>query len=148
MAMKYRQRGYRDSEHENRESRKPPPSKPLTPEERAQKRSLRHATARETSEVVRCPDCGRNISSFGAIGAETTCPHCSAPLHACRACRHFDPSARWECRKPVPEQVPEKGKANSCSFYEPRLVLDATGRRTGTPASNDPKSMFENLFKK
>jgi hypothetical protein len=148
MAMKYRQRGYRDSERENRPSRKPPPSKPPTPEERAQQRSLRHAIDRESNEVVRCPDCGRNIPAFGAITRESACPYCNAALRCCRACRHFDTSTRWECRAPIPARVAEKGKANDCALFEARLVLDATGRRTGTPSSNDPKSAFENLFKK
>jgi hypothetical protein len=150
MSMKYRQRGYRDSEHQERTRQKPPPSKPLTPEEKAQQRALKHAVAREANEVVRCPNCGRNAQAFGAITSDTVCPYCAAALHCCRACRHFDTSARWECRQPeIPERVADKGKANSCAFFEARLVLDATGKRTGSgPASNDPKSQFENLFKR
>ncbi len=150
MSQKYRQHGYKDNEWEDRERQKgpPPAAKALTPEQRAQQRSLRHALNREANEVVRCPDCGRNIQAFGAITPETTCPHCNAALHCCRACRHFDTSARWECRVSIPERVADKGKANTCAFYEARLVLDATGRRTNTPASNDPKSQFESLFKR
>jgi hypothetical protein len=98
---------------------------------------------------MRCPNCGRNVIGFGTVGFETLCPHCAAPLHACRACRHFDTSARWECRAAILAQVPEKSKANTCTFFEARLVLDATGKRTGTSgASNDPKSQFESLFKR
>src|SRR5262245_33391895 len=148
MAMKYRQRGYRESEREDRD-RKPPPAKPLTPEERAQQRALKHAVAREANEVVRCPNCGRNVQALGAITAETLCPHCAAALHCCRSCRHFDTSARWECRQPIPERVADKNKANRCTFFEARLVLDATGKRTSTASSgDDPKSQFESLFKR
>ena len=146
MTMKYRQRGYRDSERDEERRPKPPPQ--LTPEEKAQQRSLRHAVSREANEVVRCHNCGRNVHAFGAITSETACPNCNAPLHCCRACRHFDTGARWECRAEIPERVPDKGKTNSCTFFEARLVLDATGKRTATPASNDPKSAFENLFKR
>lgn len=149
MAMKYRQRGYRDSEHQERDRHRPPTTKPLTPEERAQQRALKHAVAREANEVVRCPNCGRNVPASGTLTLDALCPFCSAALHCCRACRHFDTGARWECRQPIPERVPDKGKANGCTFFEPRLVLDATGKRTtGSPASNDPKSQFENLFKR
>lgn len=148
MTMKYRQRGYRDSERVDERRHKPPPSKPLTPEEKAQQRALRHAVAREANEVVRCHNCGRNIHNVGAITPDTLCPHCNAPLHCCRACLHFDTSVRWECRAAIPERVPDKGKTNTCALFEPRLVLDATGKRTGAPASNDPKSLFENLFKR
>lgn len=151
MDRKYRQQGYMDGGGDDRDRRKPPPRRPLTPEEKAQLRSLRHATDREAQEVLRCPDCGRNIQQFGAVGHETTCPYCSAPLHTCRACRHFDSGARWECRAPIAERIAEKGKANRCELYEARIVLDATGKRQnspGTQRSSDPKAAFDSLFKK
>lgn len=146
--MKYRQHGYRDSERSDRERPKTPRPVPLTPEERAQQRALKHAVAREANEVVRCPNCGRNVQALGAITAETRCPHCAAALHCCRSCRHFDTSARWECRQPIAQRIPDKGQANTCALFEARLVLDATGKRTSTAASgDDPKSQFESLFK-
>ena len=145
--MKYRQRGYRESEREQ-EQKPRPAATSLSPEERAQQRSLRHAIQREANEVVRCHNCGRGVEAFGAIGPETSCPNCAAPIHCCRACRNFDSAARWECRAAIPERVADKGKANSCTFFEARLVLDSTGKRTGTASSNDPKSAFENLFRR
>jgi hypothetical protein len=149
MTRKYRQRGYMESQRDEREHRKPPlRKKPLTPEEKAQLRGLRHATAREAREVVRCPKCGTNVQTLGAIGPETTCPQCNAALHCCRACLHFDSSARWECRGEISERIPDKLKANTCALYTPRLVLDATGKRVETRASNDPKARFESLFKR
>ncbi len=148
MTMKYRQRGYREADRS--EERRPVPVPQLTPEERVQQRSLRHAVSREANEVVRCHNCGKNVQAFGAISAQTACPSCSAPLHCCRACRHFDTASRWECRAEIPERVPDKGKANACELFAARLVLDATGKRTVVQASaaNDPKSAFENLFKR
>jgi hypothetical protein len=148
LTQKYRQQGYKDTDWQDRGQRRSPPPKPLTPEEKAQQRSLKHALNRDANEVVRCPDCGRNIQAVGTIGPEATCPHCNASLHSCRACRHFDSAARWECRAAVAERIPEKGKANVCALFEARLVLDATGRRTGTPQSSDPKSAFDSLFKR
>lgn len=147
MAMKYRQRGYKDSDREADRAPRPKPQQ-LTPEERAQQRSLRHAVQREAAEVVRCHNCGRSVSAFGAIGPETSCPNCNVSLHCCRACRQFDTSARWECRATIPEHVADKGKANSCALFEARIVLDATGKRTSAPASNDPKALFDSLFKR
>jgi len=148
LAQKYRQHGYKETDWQDRGQRKPPPQKQLTPEEKAQQRSLKHALNREANEVVRCPDCGRNIQAIGAIGPEAACPHCNAPIHSCRACRHFDTAARWECRANVPERVPDTGKANACTQSEARLVHDATGRRAGTVQSGDPKSAFDSLFKR
>lgn len=153
MSRKYRQPGYMDSDRDQERQRwKPQPKKPLTPEERAQLRSLRHATERQAAEVIRCPNCGRNVQAFGDITADTACPHCSAPLHSCRACRHFDTGARWECRlwEKLPERVPDKAAANECALFEARLVLDATGKRAGAAAgaAQDPKALFDSLFKR
>jgi hypothetical protein len=153
MSRKYRHQGYQDSggngDDRQRESNGSPPRPALTPEERIQRRSLRHATAREATVVVRCPDCGRNVDSLGTIGRESNCPHCNAALHCCRTCRFFDTSARWQCRAEIAAAVAAKSKANDCTAYSPRLVLDSTGRRTAAPGrSNDPRAQFDNLFKR
>ena len=159
MDRKYRQRGYQDDDRrDDRVERKAPPQKQLTPEERIQRKSLRHAIDREAREVLRCHVCGRSIFDIGTITAQSTCPHCSAALHCCRTCTNFDSAARWECRAEIPEAVADKHGANDCALYAPRLVLDATGRRSagspggggssGRSSSSDPRAQFENLFKR
>ena len=153
MDRKYGHKGYqessRDDRDRDRQRQQGPPAVPLTPEERAQQRSLRHAVQREANEVLRCPNCGRNVPASGAISSELRCPHCGSALHACRACQHFDSAARWECRAPITAPVMEKSKANTCTLFSARLVLDTTGKRTGPAgSSNDPKSQFDNLFKR
>ncbi|HXV77150.1 MAG TPA: hypothetical protein VD788_12605 [Candidatus Polarisedimenticolaceae bacterium] len=151
MDRKYRQRGYMDGDRDDDRSRgKTAPRKQLTKEERIQQRSLRHAMDREAREVMRCHVCGRSVFDLGTIGRETACPHCNAALHCCRTCVHFDSAARWQCRVPIQQAVPDKNKANECSEYSPRLVLDATGRRSSGPAggrAGDARSQFEDLFK-
>ena len=160
--MKYRHRGYRDSEYKDERSRPnsgqsgPPPKRDIPDEQRFQIRSMRHAMDREAHEVLRCHSCGRGVSEFGTITASSTCPHCPAALHCCRNCGHFDSAARWQCRAPIVAQVPDKIGANECDKFEPRLVLDATGRRNvrstasegAGSAGSDPRSQFENLFKR
>jgi hypothetical protein len=150
MSRKYRQQGYQDADTEDRRGeRKPPPRAPLSFEEKIQRRSLRHATAREANEVIRCHQCGRNIQNFGSITPQTGCPHCNAPLHCCRTCHQFDVSARRQCRAEITEAVGDKSKVNQCAHYEPRLVLDTTGRRSNTPQSpGGAREQFENLFKR
>lgn len=148
MSPKYRHRGYRDSESKDEREHKRPPKKNLTTEEKIQRRSMRHAIDREAHEVVRCHVCGRGAQDFDTIGFTTSCPSCDAPLHCCRTCRNFDTAARWECRAEINEAVGDKNKANQCALYAPRLVLDATGRRSKASKSNDPKSQFESLFKR
>jgi len=151
MDRKYGHKGYQESTRDDRDRdrKHAPPTSPLTPEQKAQQRSLRHAVQREANEVMRCPNCGRNISASGAVSSDARCPHCGSSLHACRACMHFDSSARWECRAPIAAPVADKSKANTCASFAARLVLDTTGKRTGTSgSSNDPKSQFDNLFKR
>jgi hypothetical protein len=154
MSRKYRHQGYQNSGDEERERVSRPPRENLTTEERIQRRSMRKATTREANEVVRCHDCGRDVQDFGTISPSTECPHCQAPLHCCRTCTHFDSSARWQCRAEIEEAVGDKGKANRCGLYQPRLVLDFTGRR-GTAAGpgagakpSDPRAQFDSLFRR
>jgi len=152
VSPKYRQPGYQDSDRDKskRDGRPPPARDNLTREERIQRRSLRHATAQEANEVIRCHHCGRSVQNFGTIGPESTCTHCNARLHCCRTCRQFDSAARWQCRAEITQAIGDKNKANDCGLYAPRIVLDATGRRSGNAAtpSGDPKEQFESLFKR
>jgi len=152
MAPKYRHRGYResDSENEGRDQNRPQPHQSLTREERIQRRSLRHAVDREANEVIRCHACGRGLHNLGTVGLDTRCPNCAAMLHCCRTCQHFNTAARWQCSAEIEQQVNAKNDANACPQYGPRLVLDSTGRRPAAPgrASNDPRSQFDNLFKR
>jgi hypothetical protein len=152
VSRKYRQQGYQDSDRDREQERpRQDPRRDLTREERIQKRSLRHAIDREANEVVRCHVCGRNVDAFGTIELDTSCPHCSAPLHCCRTCQHFDSGARHQCRADIEKPIGDKTKANRCGQYAARLVLDVTGRRSrsgGGRGSGDPRSQFENLFKR
>jgi len=157
MSQKYRHRGYRDNEwsddrergERGGETRREPPPRAISPEQKAQIRSLRRATDREAREVVRCPTCGRNVENTGAFSRDTRCPNCSAELRCCRTCTHFDTGARWECRAPIEERVGDKTRANDCPKFEPRLVLDATGKRSSARTGPvDPRTAFENLFKR
>lgn len=158
MDRKYRQQGYQDSNRDDDRARsdRPAPRREMSPEERIQKKSLRHAIDREANEVVRCHNCGRNRDNAGAIAFDTRCNHCAAALHCCRTCRNFDSGARFQCRVPIEAAVGDKNRANSCDKYAARLVLDVTGRRSsggsngGTRggAGGDPRSQFENLFKR
>lgn len=154
MSRKYRHQGYQDNpEPDDRRPAAPragrPMAKALTDEERLQRKSLRHATAREANEVIRCQACGGNVQGLESITRESECPHCRAPLHCCRTCRNFDSAARWQCLADIPEAVSDKGKGNDCAAWLARVVLDTTGRRSNTPQGpGGAKAQFENLFKR
>ena len=139
--MKYRHRGYRDSEHKNERRT---PSKPRSPAER----QLRHIMDRSANLVLRCHQCSAVAGSGEGITRDATCSKCDAALHVCRNCSHFDTGAQWECRAEITEQVQDKLAANSCDLFEANTVLDATGRRSGGATPSNARAAFDNLFKK
>lgn len=149
MSRKYKQRGYQEDDRDERAPRRTPPRE-RQPEERYHRKGLRHALDRDANAVLRCYACGRNVQDVASIAEASSCPHCSAALHCCRNCRQFDSGARWQCRAEIAEPVADKTKANACTEYAPALVLDATGKRTRTASgrAGDPRSAFEDLFKK
>ena len=140
--MKYKHRGYRESER--RDERKKEPPKPKTPEQR----QLRHMMERSATLVLRCHQCSADARSIEGLDSHSTCAQCGAPLHVCRNCAHFDTGARWECRAPIAAPVLDKTAANDCALFKANTVLDATGRRSSISSPSDARAAFDNLFKK
>ncbi len=145
--MKYRHHGYRDDDYR----------KERTPREKYEKRGPREITTREATLVMRCWECGNQDSPDEGIEIDSHCSHCNADLHCCRNCLHFDPAARFECRQPVEKAFRDKTVRVECALFEPRPVLDATGRRASTglrprngdsaPVGGGAKDAFDKLFK-
>lgn len=116
---------------------------------REQVRRLKRGMERAAAEVIRCQNCGhQQLAEAAFIGPRSKCDRCGTALHSCRHCNHFDPRARFQCRKPVKKSIANKTASNSCKFFEPRLVLDATGKRLHGKEKQDAKSLFDSLFKK
>jgi len=145
--MKYRHHGYRDDEYRRERER--------AAETRTEKRGPREITTREATVVMRCWQCGTHQEPESGSAPLAVCSQCKADLHCCRNCLHFDPGARFQCRKPVEKAFRDKTVRNDCTEFEPRPVLDATGRRAGSPPGTqrtepgpaDPRDAFHNLFK-
>jgi predicted RNA-binding Zn-ribbon protein involved in translation (DUF1610 family) len=137
--LKYRQPGYHDSDYKEAREKK----------EKRGPRGPREITTREAAAVVRCFNCGHQTSPMQEIAVDSKCEKCGEDLHICRNCRHFDPSARWECRESPPAPVRSKTSNNSCELFASATVLDATGKRAGGPSGPlDPRAAFDALFKK
>jgi hypothetical protein len=91
---------------------------------------------------------------------KANCPKCSASLHCCKQCSHFEPSTRFQCSKPIPARIPYKDKANECDLFTPKVTVmrDATsgnGSHTAAPPApsdvrtpSDARAAFDSLFKK
>jgi hypothetical protein len=144
-APKYRQRGYKDSEREDRGSGSGGrgPQGPREKKEGPRGRGL----GAPTESVFRCAACGEKQLSTTDIAPEATCRKCGAALHSCSNCVSFDTSERWECRKhaEIPERVAKKNAANTCPLFSPKLVSEFAKDRDKPPT--DPRAAFDALFK-
>jgi len=136
---KYRQRGYMDSD---RESQRPKPqSKPQSnAQHREGPRSPRMMAFGETSK---CAACGEKAPSN--INVDSSCSKCNADLHTCRQCTYFDPSARFECSKPISARIVNKHARNTCELFAARIVVE---RETSSGPPTDARQAFAKLFKK
>ena len=160
---KYRQRGYQDDGQERG------PRSPL-PSHRPEREPGAPAGARRISsegaknprmmgyrEVARCARCGTIVDA--QILSLSACPKCQQQLRSCVQCTHFDPSARFECARPVPARLSPKDAANECALFEARTSWEreTTAATTAQPpaASGQPSSAsstsarkaFDDLFK-
>ncbi len=65
-----------------------------------------------------CFRCGGSLQALSLpLSRRDLCPHCSAELHVCRMCVHFDRSAPGQCREDDAEDVAEKERANFCDWF-------------------------------
>ena len=152
---KYRQRGYMDAERDLRGPRrdKPKPSGPRPPLDITGPRLPRLL---QNVVAARCFSCATTLPPD--VDWKGNCPKCSAALHCCKQCAHFEPSTRFQCLKPIPARIPVKDQANECELFKPRVTVarDAAPASNHSPAvsvpaprsPNDARAAFDNLFKK
>jgi hypothetical protein len=162
---KYRQHGYFDSSstssnRDNNGASRPKPSGPRPPIDVTGPRLPRLVQAVTAS---RCYSCSTTLPQGTAF--EGPCPKCSAQLHCCKQCSHFEPSTRFQCTKPIPLRIPLKDQANVCTLFSPRVTVareasssqmpggatrvPAPGMNTPPPRSaSDARDAFDRLFKK
>lgn len=140
---KYRQRGYMDNDREPQQRRSP--SQQKSPQQQAprDREGPRSPRMMAFGESVKCSACGAKAAK--AIGLESTCENCKGDLHTCRQCTFFDPSARFECSKPITVKIVNKSARNTCELFAPRTVVE---RETSSGAPKDARQAFANLFKK
>jgi hypothetical protein len=151
---KYRQRGYQDTDRERERPRQGPQERPPGPPKGAQRDGPRRMQMPGFQEVLRCSLCGALIPPPLEISAESQCPKCRADLHTCKNCRYFDTGAQFECTQPIPARITKKDIRNNCQYFMARTSIERETRdsggssSTGVNRSVDPRSAFDNLFKK
>ena len=69
---------------------------------------------------IACYRCGASLAALTLpFTRQDLCPACSADLHVCKMCVHFDPAVPAQCREDDAEEVKEKELANFCEWYIP-----------------------------
>lgn len=161
---KYTQRGYQDTGRAfsdnngggNREGR-PRQQGPRLPLDVTGPRLPRLVQAVAAS---RCFSCSTPLPP--GIEFDSACPKCGADLHCCKQCAHFEPSTRFQCRKPVPVRISPKDTANDCDLFKPRVTVardavhpshhaggDAPPASAPAPTNpRDARAAFDSLFRK
>jgi hypothetical protein len=91
-----------------------------------------------------CHRCRNEIEMIAKLQRTDTCPHCGVDLHCCKNCEYWDPSAHNQCREHIAEYIPDREKANFCTFFTFRngLPEDLQSR------IETSKSKLDALFKK
>src|SRR5260370_7706229 len=98
---KYRQRGYMEDDRGHDQPAKSQPK----PRELEGPRSPRMMAF---SQKVKCAACGATVQAN--IGADSSCPKCTADLHTCRQSTYFDPASPFESPKPIPPHIRTTGR--------------------------------------
>lgn len=158
MDRKYKQKGYRDHDSEERKreraERKPPEPPRSKPHDMLGPRTPRMVG---TVTRARCSSCGAALAPNFDVHGE--CPKCHAAIHSCKQCVHFDTSRQFECTEPVPERFTRKDARNNCKFFAFRMTVEKDtspvnyAKSVPVPAMasagpKDARKAFEDLFKK
>ena len=67
---------------------------------------------------MQCWKCGVELKNLLLpFSRYEECSHCKADLHACVACKNYDPSVSDACHEDRAEFVLDKDKANFCDYF-------------------------------
>jgi hypothetical protein len=97
---------------------------------------------------VKCARCGNELTVAVAWSEAGQCSRCQADLHSCAQCAFFDTGSAFECQKPIPARVSPKDARNTCTFFEPRTIVERETKSASSPSSpSSAKKAFDDLFK-
>ena len=140
MSRKYGQKGYQDHDR----PRKQRTEAPRPREDRLQPSSPRgRGLGAPRVEVFTCAVCGHRGTAPAPTATTTSCASCGGDLHTCTHCRHFDTSARFQCRQEIDGPVATKTATTECNRFEAKVSME---RGEEKPAPSGPRSAFDDLF--
>ena len=72
------------------------------------------------SHNLACHRCGASLAALSLpLSRRDQCPDCSADLHICRMCIHFDKNVTRQCREDGADDVTDKDRPNFCDWFKP-----------------------------
>ncbi len=73
------------------------------------------------SQDIACYRCGESLAALSLpLSRRDQCPRCSADMHVCKMCSHYDSRVVRQCREDGAEDVTEKERPNFCDWFIPR----------------------------
>ena len=93
---------------------------------------------------IACFRCGASLASLSLpLSRRDECPECSAHLHVCKMCRHFDVAVPAQCREDGAEEVTEKERQNFCEWFVPSEdAFDPAGKAQADKARHELEVLF------
>ncbi|MBN2310316.1 MAG: hypothetical protein JXR94_15185 [Candidatus Hydrogenedentes bacterium] len=114
--------------------------------------------------MMQCHKCGHEWTTPKRVklpGVKESCEHCSAYLHCCLNCRHYDPGQNNQCRSHTAPWVADKEGCNFCDEFDfadsdataardagegqARAALDDLFGASGEPTDDENLDRFRNL---
>ena len=96
------------------------------------------------SQELLCFRCGASLAALTLpLSRRDQCPHCSADLHVCRMCAHFDRNVPRQCREDGAEDVTDKERPNFCDWFVPGDAAFDAQRKSEADAA---RSALDALF--
>lgn len=90
------------------------------------------------SHSLACYRCGASLAVLTLpLSRHDQCPDCSADLHVCKMCVHFDERVPRKCREDGAEDVTEKERPNFCDWFKPSDTAFDPARKSEADAAQD-----------
>ncbi len=90
------------------------------------------------SHSLACYRCGASLAVLSLpLSRHDQCPNCSADLHVCKMCIHFDEHVPRKCREDGAEDVTEKERPNFCDWFKPSDTAFDPARKSEADAAKD-----------
>lgn len=90
------------------------------------------------AQNIACYRCGESLIALSLpLSRQDQCPACSADLHVCKMCVHFDRHVPRQCREDGAEDVTEKERTNFCDWFKPSETAFDPARKAEADAAQD-----------